>query len=306
MGYIRLKKKEEELTLMRNKYHQGILLLCAMLLCSQLVGCSNKNDAKKADQNNTKQEVNTESIADTEEEDITTEFPAAATLPAEESSEAAYLSGSTKSSMDALETDYNKVNWGVSYTPFKKMKNIVFSVAPYYDGFSWYLIVGITNLYDQDISIYGEGMAKNADGEDVGSTALYETCIGSGNTVIETIFCTDEPDGRISWKNLKADTAEEIYVPWEADWSLQGNSPGFSYSYSLYSTDDTKEMIPYSATALFLDSDGNIIATGEDYSTDTITKDYTHQSSLSVYVSKDGFEVKDVALFVNPVEVKAK
>lgn len=50
-------------------------------------------------------------------------------------------------------TDYDKVKWGVQYTP-DGMKGLLISVTPVLDGSTDYrLLIAMTNLYDTDIDI---------------------------------------------------------------------------------------------------------------------------------------------------------
>lgn len=122
-----------------------------------------------------------------------------------------------------LQTDYNKINWGVSYSLDEQLPYLVVSIAPYVVYDEIHLLIGFTNLYNDNISLSGEAVALGADDAEIGSTYIYTGAIGGGNTVLADINCGDQkPDGRIRWKEITSETDTlTTYVPWEADWAIE-------------------------------------------------------------------------------------
>ena len=216
------------------------------------------------------------------------------------------ISDQAKQILYSLESDYNKVNWAVEYSPSEDLDGLVISVAPVYDDGDYYLVVGITNLYEQELAFNGYGTAIDANGEKVG-LETYFSCdaIGFGSTYIDTILCgPDFPTGQIRWENVEIGYADGYeYTPWEVDWNVVGN-PGDGYlavNYTRYGSNGG-----FLAGGQFyvclLDESGNIVAINYDYLMDVEagqSADYT----TNLWEDADRLALaKDVAFFANPVK----
>ena len=220
--------------------------------------------------------------------------------PADNSSSdtASYISDEAKKILASLDTDYNKVNWGVQYSP-TGMDGIVISVAPYVDSDSYYLAVAVTNLYGEDTTFSATGYAKGLSGQEIGSLSFYETAICPGNTVVKLIYCDDVPTGEIHWDEIELPNVYETSAYWESDWSLGTDADGYlKVDYTIMSN---TTMMPGYVTGLVLDKKGNIVAAYQDYNSNKgsnasgIIKYYVKASNLSGTPS-------DVAMFCNPLE----
>ncbi len=75
----------------------------------------------------------------------------------------ANLDSEIASTLNGLNTDYNKVKWGSVYSIFPDNPGIVISVAPGKLFNEDILVVAITNLYDQEISFSGSAKARGKD-----------------------------------------------------------------------------------------------------------------------------------------------
>ena len=208
------------------------------------------------------------------------------------------LSAKTQSILSSIDTDYNKINWGVVYSPFED-EGVVISIAPYSEGGTPGLVIGITNLYNKDVTFSGKGYAKNSSGGKVGDVYMFNSAIGSGSTIIQTVPCFDGvPTGEIHWDEIELPNCYEEYVPWEGDWSIKTDSyDNFVVDYKINSN---KTMMPGYVTFMLLDSNGNILDVVDDYNSD---KGTNTQGSVNTYsdIQDYGKAPADVAMFVNPV-----
>lgn len=207
---------------------------------------------------------------------------------------------STTSSTD-FETDYSKVNWGVTYAPVEDMSGVTVSVTPMVDDYGKYtLIIGVTNLYDKPINFAGKASAKDDDGNYVGDSFIYCSCIGSGNTSIATIYCPDgKPNGEIHWDELQI--TEEVYseyIPWIAEWELRASDEDNITLYYEVTMDDETALGDF--YGLILDDEGFVI----DYFKDYVTAKGSSVSSNTDLYHKGiaNFNIADVAIFGNPTK----
>lgn len=215
----------------------------------------------------------------------------------------ANLDSEIASTLNALNTDYNKVKWGSVYSMFEENPGVVISVAPgkMYD--EDILIIAITNLYDQDFCFSGTAKALGKDDAIVGETFVYESCVGAGNTVIEYIDCDSTPDGRISWEECEISESYQEYVPWEADYQAKGNAQEehLTVDYELYASDGSA-CAGGLVTVLLVDGDGYITGMMTDFM-EEIAEKGTWNSSVDVYGHESMLsQTKDVAIFVNTVK----
>lgn len=213
------------------------------------------------------------------------------------------LDPDVKKQMDALDTDYSKINWGVQYSPFAEYPGFVISVAPTFSYGQYGLAIAFTNLYSDPVAFQGDATALASDGSEVGTTTVYTETLCNGNTVIYTILCEDMPDGRIHWENAKLDTDPyDGYEPWTADYSVTGNpSDGYlTVEYSMSSVNNV-DIIRGTVVCVLIDSNGNIVDVAYDYNYDTIAAGEKAQGSCSVYNDEERLKtVADVAIFAAP------
>ena len=209
-----------------------------------------------------------------------------------------YLTKAQQSVLDKLETDYSKVNWGVEYSP-KGMDGIIISVAPYMDGKFPYLLVGFTNIYDEDVTISASGYAKGKGGKEIADISIYEDAIRPGNTVVKAIYCDGTPTGEIHWDSIELPKVYYESTYWEGEWSLTKDRDGY------YQVDYDLSANDYSyagyVTALALDRNGNILDVAYDYNSDN---GYYSSGTIQFYEKEFNSKVYDVAMFTNPLIAK--
>ena len=206
-----------------------------------------------------------------------------------------YLSADAQSILDGLETDYSKVKWGVQYSP-TGMDGVVISVAPYTASNLSFLLIGVTNLYDQDITFSAKAIAKGTSGQEVGNASFYELAIRPGNTVVKTIYCNDAPTGELQWDYIELPNVYDKSVYWESDWTITTDKDGFfEVPYRIVSEEN---MVPGSVTAVILDANGNILAVEDDYN---IEEGTDLSGTISLYTKDLGGTPADLAMFSNPL-----
>ena len=213
----------------------------------------------------------------------------------DEYEEDSYITPEAKALLDSLYTDYNKVNWIVRYS-LGDLDGLIVSLAPYYDGNNFYLVVALTNLYNTDLTFSSWISAKGLDGEEVGSVFMYEKALGPAGTTVQAILCDDVPTGELYWEDI--DINETKYASsayWESDWDIRTDENGyFCVDYSLLSDE---EMTPGTVSAILVNGDGDIIACGRDGNNNRGT---TATGTINYY-KKEFFETPtDVAIFANP------
>ncbi len=212
------------------------------------------------------------------------------------------LSPEAEELLSELQTDYHKINWGVRYPVSEELPYLVISVAPFMSYDENCLLIGITNLYDRDISFTGSATAVSKDDEVVGSAYVYTGTVGSGNTVFQPIYCGSKlPDGRIKWENCSIETElYESYVPWEADYTLTKNADGgLTLAYSLCGSDGA-ETVPGHIYAMLIDGSGNVLAFGKDFSADRIPAGEKYEGKINFDQDNDMLAgTADVCMFAN-------
>ena len=197
------------------------------------------------------------------------------------------------------------MNWGVTYDFGEELEGVVISVTPCIMYDNYYLLVGVTNLYNKDISFSANAQAKDASDNIVGDGFFFNTCIGAGNTAINLIDCGDNtPDGRISWSDVEVGESYRSYVAWEADYAVSGN-PNDSYltvDYEMYATDGSRAFEGDLVTVLLLDEHGFVVGVGTDYGDETAPGS-KYIGSTNIYADAASLSLtKDVAIFANPFE----
>lgn len=205
-----------------------------------------------------------------------------------------------ETAIGSLDTDYSKIAWGVTYSPFENSPGIVFSIAPALHENDLCMIVAVTNLYSGDVDVSGYGTAKGMEGEDIAVFTLSAKAIGGGSTYLQKVDCSSFPSGQIKWEDLEVSLSNEKYVPWEADWELAGSAAEDSYSlnYTITAEDTCRAGTVW---ALLLDSDHNIVSV---YSAYDNAEGNTIQGSIPGISGIDRLGVTDAAIFVNPTAVQ--
>lgn len=210
------------------------------------------------------------------------------------------LSPEAEKLLSEIQSDYHKINWGVRYPASDDLPYLVISVVPYISYDEQCLLIGITNLYDCDISFSGSATAVSKDNNVVGDAYVYTGTVGSGNTVFQSIYCGSKiPDGRIKWENCSIETdLYESYVQWEADYTLIKNADDrLTLVYSLYGKDGA-ETVPGNVYAILVDDSGNVLAIGHDFSTDTVLYGEKYESEIVFYQDNDMLTgTADVCMF---------
>lgn len=245
-----------------------------------------------------------EEVAEEVTEEVTEEAEDAYTV--EEGTPLLSISEEVEKSLDSLDTDYSQVKWGVRYSLFDEAPGIVVSVSLCKEYDDYELVLAFTNLYENEVSVAANAEALGEDGSVIGERFFYETNIGAGNTVIETINCGDTlPDGRIHWTELSYNEGNKKYVPWEADYNISGKaSDGYAtVSYEMYAANtgtsaDTVGLV----TILLLDDEGYITAVGTDYLDEGFG---SAPVSGETNIYGDEVELKktaNLAMFANPVK----
>ncbi len=213
-------------------------------------------------------------------------------------STSSYLTTAQQSVLNKLDTDYSKVNWGVQYSP-KGMDGIIISVASYMDGRYPYLLVAITNIYDEDVTFSATGYAKGKSGQEVADISFFEDAIRPGNTIAKSIYCDDVPTGEIHWDSIELPDVFEESSYWESDWTLTKDSDGYyKIDYTVSSND---YMNPGYVTTLLLNKYGDVVEVAYDYNVD---KGYYVSGEIQFYKKEFDEKVVDVAMFTNPLKAK--
>ena len=207
------------------------------------------------------------------------------------------LSSDIASSLKSLQTDVNKVTWGVQYSPIEDMPGVVFSITPTTDQYGNYtMLIAITNLYDNPVSISAEGTAKDKNGGDTANIFIFADTIGSGSTIINKVNCKDMPSGEVHWDKIEAKDTYRKYVPWEGDWSIGSENDAYYFKYNIYGNET---FTPGDIWGLALDKDGFVVYVFNDYQINE-TKEVTNK--LTAYADLSKLGVKDFALFANPTK----
>lgn len=212
------------------------------------------------------------------------------------STTASYLAEDAQKILSSLDTDYNKVNWGVQYSP-TGMDGIVISVAPFMDGNSYYLLVAVTNLYGEDVTFSASGYPKGADGQKIGTISFYENAIAPGNTVAKAVYCEEIPTGEIRWDEIELPNVFDKSAYWESDWGIKTDSDGYiEVPFTIYSD---VNMMPGTVTAIILDSKGDILAVEDDFIMD---EGKEVSGTIKLFKKELPGTPVDLAMFANPLE----
>ena len=210
-----------------------------------------------------------------------------------------YLSDEAEKIMKSLPSDYNKITWGVRYTP-GDMEGLVISVSEFADKYgSYYLLIGYTNIYSEDITVSASGYAKGTTGQEIGTIYTYVDALGPGNTYVQKVYCSsDIPSGEIHWDSVETkDPSGKSSVYWEADYK-GGNSGGeLAVAYDI----KTEEPANCNEVSIVIvDENGFILDYGKDVSTTQNQPEFAGEVKFYGGMT-DGKKI-DAAIFANPTK----
>lgn len=250
--------------------------------------------------------ANEGSTTDVSDSELTTEdpevdepdrsFSTGSTGKIDESITSVYVSDEILDELNSLETDFTKVTWGVIYTP-GELDHLVVSCTPYMDGSSCYLIVALTNLYDEDITVSADAVCLGEDDQEIGDFTVFDEAIRPQSTVIHNVYCSDFPSGAIHWNTISLENVYEESAYWEADWAVTTDSDGYyQVDYTLYN--ENTDIEPDYVWTLALDENGYV--RGYAYSYDP-TSGREISGTAPFYKNSFDETVTDIAFFANPI-----
>lgn len=282
---------------MINEVKKVLSFLCCVVLIFTMSGCGFNTVINNSNSNTAQEDVTLDSnseIVDTEKPNNTDNESTGITLSPE-----------VENCLTSLETDYNKIAWGVKYSIFDDYPAFVISVTPYSSKGKNYLVVALTNLYSDDISFSGDALAYDVNNSEIGPTHFSVVNIGTGSTVLQLINCEDGiPDGRIHWSDCAIEIAEkQKYIPWESDYTASGNADKgcLTVSYSIYAQDN-KDMIVDDVSILLLDKSGYVIGVETDHVSDVVVAGSQLNDSIDICEDISVLNLaNDIAMFANPI-----
>ena len=232
-------------------------LLGIMMAATVLVGCGKSSDSVE---NESSPEAG-QTVEESKEED------AVAAAFGEKTASENPLSDDTKAKIDALDTNYKKVNWDVVYSA-PDNDGIVISETAYFDkqdSLHNILVVAYTNVSDQAVKFSCEGYIENASGDVVADIFESDVELGPNNTIaIKYDSEYDEPSGNVRWNNFSVEPSDKEYVPYEINTELTKKDQ-FYYIEATYSSDsEIDSMFMPMGYGYVLDKDGHIIGGGEE------------------------------------------
>lgn len=232
-------------------------LLGIMMAATVLVGCGKSSDDSVKDSSPEAGQT----VEESKEED--------AAAFGEKTASENPLSDDTKAKIDALDTNYKKVNWDVVYSA-PDNDGIVISETAYFDkqdSLHNILVVAYTNVSDQAVKFSCEGYIENASGDVVADIFESDVELGPNNTIaIKYDSEYDEPSGNVRWNNFSVEPSDKEYVPYEINTELTKKDQ-FYYIEATYSSDsEIDSMFMPMGYGYVLDKDGHIIGGGEEES----------------------------------------
>lgn len=212
------------------------------------------------------------------------------------------ISDDTKTKLEALTTDYSKVNWEVEYEP---KPGIVVSEGTFVKttsmGSENYIVVAFTNLTGNHVSLSLKGYIEDEDGKVVKDIIKDDLEIWDGNTVAREVNLNyANASGNIRWDNITIGALDREYVDFAIHSELTTNAYDQYYIASnlekLPEHDSTKRFSQqeFGACGLVLDKDGNILYGQNAGAFDSGAK------GISMAIESFGGENADVAYFCNP------
>ena len=150
--------------------------------------------------------------------------------------------------LSSLDT-YNEIAWEVVYSPVPYYEGVVVSATTYQLQDTNFLLVGITNLYDTEMTFYGSGTLTDNEKK----IKILEQAIGSKNTIVRSFELAKETDCAIFWDDLDIRPAYEMYgqhyIPWNMECKeldelerlragiKKEDTTTFAYDYFIFSED---------------------------------------------------------------------
>lgn len=207
-----------------------------------------------------------------------------------------------RAALNALDTDYGRINWGVEYS-IEDVPGLVISVAPY-DFFDiQYLAVAFTNLYDETVSIYAQGVAKTEEDTKAGELYMYVDSLAPSSTFIYTVPCMDGvPSGVISWERFEINDPYYRDGNWEADWTITEGEYASQLvaKLAMTNTADKTERLG-GVMCVLVDEDGNILGVANGYDTEDLAPGETRDVKVDIYLDEEyANKVTGMAVFCNP------
>ncbi|MBP5595303.1 MAG: hypothetical protein J6Y02_07970 [Pseudobutyrivibrio sp.] len=228
----------------------SILLVSIIGLMTVISGCGEKKSDSVAD--------NESQVEVVKEEKKTFGERTAAEYPISEESQA---------KLDALETDYSKVNWDVEYEPESGIvvSEEVFGRDNDLKQEETHLAIAFTNLTDENVKISIEGYVENENGEVVYDLVEDDIEIWANNTVAREMNLRQEiPSGNIKWNSITITPLDKEYVPYEQASVLKKTENDYYCIYADYTSE--VELLADNPVGLVLDKDGNAIGGGSESS----------------------------------------
>ena len=179
------------------------------------------------------------------------------------------LSDETKAKLDALDTNYKKVNWDAVYSA-PDNDGIVISETAYFDkqdSLHNRLVVAYTNVTDSPIIFSCEGYAENDEEKVIADIVESDIELGPGITIaIQYESDYDVPSGNVEWRNFTVEPSDKTYVAYEPIAEL-GHDNDFPEQYAInvtYNSDSIDNSLHMDGYGYVLDKDGHIIGGGKE------------------------------------------
>lgn len=226
----------------------SILLVSMIGVLSVISGCGDKKDDSVAD--------NEGQVEVVEEEKKTFGERTAAEYPISEESQA---------KLDALVTDYSKVNWDVEYEPEAGIvvSEEVFGRNNDLRQEETHLAVAFTNLTGENVKISIEGYVENENGDVVYDLLEDDIEIWADNTVACEMNLRQEiPSGNIKWNSITITPLDKEFIPYEQTSILRKAEAGY-YIIDVEYTAEV-DMMANNPVGMVLDKDGNAIGGGSE------------------------------------------
>lgn len=212
-------------------------------------------------------------------------------------------------------TNYNKIAWDVVYSPVSYYEGVVVSAATYQIQNTDYLLIGVTNLYDCEMTFYGRGNLKDNDKQ----IQVSEQAIGSKNTIVRSFELLKETDCSIKWEDLDIRPTYELYggleyIPWEMECKeldelgrlkagiKREDTTTFACEYYIYSNDKEHRNGTLGYVYLFLVDEDKKIIYQKYYDRQAYPfhdKNYFSDQLVIAEPGKD--KVAEMVCFANPV-----
>lgn len=294
------------------------LLVMGLSLSMTLTACGNVNPSEETESVTEIEEEDTEEVTkdsengDEEDEEESEEDAEESDEDEEQADsqedvevkETVYeVSDDVKERLEALDSDYNKVNWDYVTTPFDD-EDIVISTVVAKWGVNYTVFVAATNLHDEQYDIDVDGILKDTSGSEIEDEEVYVSgySIGPGNTIITKIDTTEATDGEIEWDDDDIHEAyRDEFCPFSIEWTMPENTLDFDRE--LIDVEVSLDKVSYSfdVIGLVLDENGKVIGDGVLNVYDNDASVISDQMMLNDLLDLDvQREMEDIAMFSNP------